>query len=168
MQNGETFDRFTERLEDFDVSYTLTTSDGIQDAIEDALKPPAIGVELPDERGQLPDAVETNPSPSDLRAAATGVTEVTLGIADYGSLVLPTTPEDVEPVSLFPEQHVGVLAEQDIVSGMADALAYLGDRFREADESAIVATGPSATADMGALVEGAHGPKTVHAIIVRS
>ncbi|MDG5775317.1 LUD domain-containing protein [Haloarculaceae archaeon H-GB2-1] len=161
-----TMDRFTERLADFDVSYTLTAPDDVAAAIEDVTTQPAIGVELPDGLGDLPESVETDPSPAELREASTGVTEARLGIADYGSLVLPTTADGVEPISLFPEHHVGVVSSEDVVPGMADALADLGECFRDASGSAVVATGPSATADMGALVKGAHGPKTVHAIIV--
>jgi L-lactate dehydrogenase complex protein LldG len=163
-----TLDRFTERLDDFDVSHTLTTPDGVPDAIEAVSDSPAVGVELPDSLGRLPDVVQTDPSPSDLRAAVPGVTHATLGIADYGSLLLPSTPAGAEPVSLYPDRHVAVLAEDDVVPGMTEALAHLGDRFRADGGDAIVATGPSATADMGALVKGAHGPKAVHAVVVQS
>ncbi|TKX83368.1 hypothetical protein EXE43_24625, partial [Halorubrum sp. SS5] len=31
----------------------------------------------------------------------------------------------------------------------------------------VFATGPSATADMGGLVHGAHGPKEVHVVLLR-
>jgi L-lactate dehydrogenase complex protein LldG len=163
-----TLDRFCERLDDFGVAHTLTSPDGVTGAIESILERPAVGVPLPDGHGRLPDAVTTDPSPSDLRAAATGVTPAALGIADYGSLVLPATPDGIEPVSLFADEHVGVLTADAVVPGMADALARLGDRFRDEGESAIVATGPSATADMGELVRGAHGPKAVHAVVVRT
>jgi L-lactate dehydrogenase complex protein LldG len=49
---------------------------------------------------------------------------------------------------------------------MRDLFAALGPRCREDGTDVIVATGPSATADMGALVTGAHGPKAVHAVLV--
>jgi L-lactate dehydrogenase complex protein LldG len=160
--------RFRDRLDDFDVSHTTVDPDGVSDAVEAVLEPPAIGVDLPEGRGELPPGVTTAWSPADLRGAATGVTPASLGIADYGSLVLPTTADGVEPVSLFADRHVAVGAVDDVVGGMASARARLGDRFRADRGSAIVATGPSATADMGALVQGAHGPKAVHAIIVRS
>jgi len=48
-----------------------------------------------------------------------GVTEAILGVADYGSLVIPTTRAGIEPVGLFADQHIAVLPEADIVSGMA-------------------------------------------------
>lgn len=95
------------------------------------------------------------------------MTEATLAIADYGSIVLPSTPEGVEPVSLFPERHVAVLDEADLVESMATAIDRLGERIRADGGSHIVATGPSATADMGALVQGAHGPEHVHVVVVR-
>lgn len=159
--------RFTERLDRLDVSHTTTDPAGVTDAVEAVLDPPAVGVALPDGLGDLPEAVETRPSPEDLRAARTGVTEATLAIADYGSIVLPSTPEGVEPVSLFPERHVAVLDEADLVESMATAIDRLGERIRADGGSHIVATGPSATADMGALVQGAHGPEHVHVVVVR-
>lgn len=161
-------DRFRDRLDDFDVSHTTVAPGGVSDAVRAVVEPPAVGVSLPEGRGELPSGVPTEWSPADLRGAATGVTPASLGIADYGSLVLPTTADGVEPVSLFAERHVAVVGADDVVGGMADALTHLGDRFRADRESVIVATGPSATADMGALVQGAHGPKAVHAIIVQS
>lgn len=164
--SATSFDRFTERLGEFGVSHTTVGPAGVTDAVAAVADAPVVGVSLPDGLGELPDSVVTDPSPSELRAAATGVTHATLGIADYGSLVLPVTADGVEPVSLFADTHVAVLDTANVVSGMADALAELGPAFREEGESAIVATGPSATADMGALVTGAHGPKAVHAVLV--
>jgi L-lactate dehydrogenase complex protein LldG len=49
---------------------------------------------------------------------------------------------------------------------MPEAFDWLGDEFRAKRDSVVLATGPSATADMGALVQGAHGPKTVDIILV--
>ena len=159
-------DRFTERLGEFGVSHTTVGPAGVADAVATVADTPAVGVPLPDGLGELPAGVVTDSSPTSLRAATTGVTHATLGIADYGSLVLPVTADGVEPVSLFADTHVAVLDTANVVSGMADALAELGPAFREGGASAIVATGPSATADMGALVTGAHGPKAVHAVLV--
>jgi L-lactate dehydrogenase complex protein LldG len=48
---------------------------------------------------------------------------------------------------------------------MGDAFAALDEELQDMRDSFILATGPSATADMGALVQGAHGPKEVEVII---
>ena len=61
-----------------------------------------------------------------------------------------------------------VLAASDIVPDMEDAFAVLGPIFRNEKTSLVLATGPSATADMGALVKGAHGPKRVHVVILEN
>ena len=95
------------------------------------------------------------------------MTAAGLGIADYGSVVLPSTPAGTEPVSLSPDRHVAVLRTDDVVPGMPEAFDSLAAEFRNGDHgSAILATGPSATADMGELVKGAHGPKDVHVVML--
>ncbi|EMA41143.1 LutC/YkgG family protein [Halobiforma nitratireducens] len=124
-----------------------------------------VGTPLPFSSASLPDWVDDEPTPETLETATTGVTAASLGIADYGSVVLPSTAEGSEPVSLFPELHVPVLRESDLVADMPTAIERLGPELR-AGRSAIVATGPSATADMGALVTGAHGPKDVHVVLL--
>ena len=163
-----TTEQFVDRLEDFGVSWTITAAAEVETEIEAVASTPAVGVDPSIEGVSLPESVDREVSPATVDAAATGVTGAVLGVADYGSIVVPTTKSGVEPVSLFADQHVAVIREADIVPGMGDALTELGGRFRDDDWSGIIATGPSATADMGALVKGAHGPKTVHVIIVQS
>jgi L-lactate dehydrogenase complex protein LldG len=157
---------FEASLDRLDVGWTHTTSDDLAGVLDDVATEPAVGTPLPFD-ASLPDWVNTTPTPADLDGAVTGITAAGLGIADYGSVVLPSTPEGTEPVSLFPELHVAVLRTGDVVAGMPEAFDYFGAEFREGDhDSAIIATGPSATADMGALVTGAHGPKEVHVVML--
>lgn len=158
-----TFEASLERLE---VDWTHTTREGLTDVLEEVATIPAVGTPLPFDVS-LPEWVNTAPTPHELDEATTGITAAGLGIADYGSVVLPSTPEGTEPVSLFPDLHVAVLRTEDVVPGMTDAFAYLGEQFRDGEHaSAIIATGPSATADMGELVKGAHGPKDVHVVML--
>ncbi len=104
---------------------------------------------------------------ADLRAAHTGITAASLGVAEYGSVALEANPAGTEPVSLFVDRHVVVLREADIVPDMPDAFDWLGPRARDESVDVVFATGPSATADMGGLVHGAHGPKEVHVVLLR-
>lgn len=134
-------------------------------AIAEACEGPTVAAPLPWPDVDLPEDAETSPTPAHLEAATTGVTAASGAIADYGSLVLRSTADGAEPASLFPDRHVVVLRAEDVVPDVATALAEYGDVFREEAASAIVATGPSATADMGALVTGAHGPKEVQVIL---
>lgn len=157
---------FEDSLERLEVDWTHTTREELADVLREVATEPAVGTPLPFDVS-LPDWVNTEPTPNELDEAKTGITAAGLGIADYGSVVLPSTPEGAEPVSLFPGLHVAVLRTADIVPGMAEAFGYLGEEFRDgAHSSAIIATGPSATADMGELVKGAHGPKDVHVVML--
>lgn len=160
------YDEFATRAEEYDITLTRVPTAGATDAIADAVEEPAVGTALPWEGVDLPDSVATDPTPADLDAAVTGVTAADFAIADYGSLALRPTYEGSEPVSLFPDLHVAVLRESDIVPDMEAAFEQLGERFRESGGSAVLATGPSATADMGELVQGAHGPKEVHVVVI--
>lgn len=138
----------------------------VSETVAEVIEKPAIGTAVPWGGVALPEEVETEPTVDDLDAAVTGVTPATLAVAEYGSLVLRMDEHGSEPVSLFNDVHVAILRRSDIVPDMQAAFEWFGEELRESRDSAILATGPSATADMGALVQGAHGPKRVEVIVV--
>jgi L-lactate dehydrogenase complex protein LldG len=102
-----------------------------------------------------------------LDQARTGVSAARLAIASYGSLVLDYDGAG-EAVSLLPTRHVAVVRATDVVPDMKAAFQRIGPLLRARPSSLVLATGPSATADMGALVRGAHGPETVHVLILET
>lgn len=138
----------------------------VADAVGDLLQPPAVGVPLDRDDCTLPDAVDVEPTPATLDAAVTGVTGAEAGVAAYGSIFLGADAAGTEPVSLFPERHVVVLDADDVVADLRALFDDLGPRFRAHAASGVLATGPSATADMGDLVLGAHGPAEVAVVLV--
>ncbi|QSG14834.1 LUD domain-containing protein [Halapricum desulfuricans] len=160
-----TSERFTTALDELDVGWRTTTAEALSETLT-AFPEPIVGAPLPFEGISLPNAITRADDPESVKAAASGVTAGTLGIADYGSVLIESTPPEAELVSLYADTHVAVVRESDIVDSMTAALESLGPRLREGRGNAIVATGPSATADMGALVEGVHGPGDVHVVIV--
>lgn len=162
---------FESRLAELDVSVTTVDPASFQELVEETVESPAVGVDLTDSFDETDlslseTSVSVDPTPVELQAAATGITGATCGVSDYGSLVLRMTDEASELVSLFVEQHVVVLREGDVVEEMETALDDLAADFSETRGSAVLATGPSATADMGALVRGAHGPREVHVLVL--
>jgi len=165
MSTG-TVTSFEQSLDRLGVTWTHTSPHALDDTLAAICTNPTIGVELQDTEVTLPSWVNTQPTPADLDAAATSITAAALGIASYGSVVLQGVPEGIEPVSVFGDHHVAILRADDIVPDMSDAFEWLGTAIRGGNESAIIATGPSATADMGALVKGAHGPKSVHVVML--
>ncbi|MDL5360758.1 LUD domain-containing protein [Halalkalicoccus sp. NIPERK01] len=160
-------DTFEGTLDGLAVETTRLAPEAFEDALEAVVDEPAVGTPLPMASVSLEGtSVVTDPTPRRLTEAVTGVTAASLGIADYGSVVLPSTPEGGEPVSLFCDHHVVVIDAADIVPDMPTAIGRMATTLADERESAIIATGPSATADMGALVRGAHGPKTVHVLVL--
>lgn len=152
-----------------DVPCERTTQKEFQDALSSHLRGRSVGVELDGSDVSLTGtAVEVDPTAAALKAATTGVTPVSFAIGDYGSIVIPESPAGNDLVSLFVDRHVAVVNERDIVPDMEAAFDRFGERFRERTQSGIIATGPSATADMGELVRGAHGPSEVHVLIVEA
>jgi L-lactate dehydrogenase complex protein LldG len=163
---SQTVDQFETEVKRYGVDVVHASQEDVTETIAERIEPPAVGVSLAGDGIDLPDGVTTDPTPTELDEAATGVTKASLGIASYGSIALRTDDAGSEPISLFTEHHVAVLEEADIVPDMPEAFDWLGDEFRAKRDSVVLATGPSATADMGALVQGAHGPKTVDIILV--
>ncbi|SDG22480.1 L-lactate dehydrogenase complex protein LldG [Halorubrum xinjiangense] len=166
---------FTRRLDDLGVAVSAGPPAECAAMVEAAAGDPAVGVSLgrsgpdalADSPATLPDRIETDPTTADLRRAHTGVTAASLGVAAYGSVALEADAAGTEPVSLFVDRHVVVLREADLVPDMPDAFDWLGPRARDESVDVVFATGPSATADMGGLVHGAHGPKEVHVVLLR-
>lgn len=162
-----TLERFETNLGRVRTDVTRTVPSAFEDTIADVIDEPAIGAPIPfDDVSLEATAVVCEPTPDQLREAACGVTAAALGVADYGSVVLEATPDGAELAGLFPDRHVVVIRERDVVPDMAAAFDVLGERFREGRDDAVIATGPSATADMGELVHGVHGPRETHAIVV--
>jgi L-lactate dehydrogenase complex protein LldG len=100
--------------------------------------------------------------------AAAGVTSACFAIADTGTLVLESTPEDVRLASTLPTRHFVLLDRSKIV---ADGLAAVEPlrRMHQRDSRNYIAyiTGPSRTADIErVLTIGVHGPKQLHILLV--
>jgi L-lactate dehydrogenase complex protein LldG len=158
---------FADALEGLGVEWTRTTAAAFPDAVADAVEAPVVGTPLPFDGVSLDDTdVTVPPTPAELETATTGVTPVSGGIAEYGTVVVESRPEGDEPVALYPERHVAVLRERDLVAGVDETTDALRERITADRESAVLATGVSATADMGATVEGIHGPREVHVIVL--
>lgn len=158
---------FEASLEGLTDSVARVEAAALGDALGDLVEPPAVGVPLPFE-GDVLDAagVATDWDASDLDAARTGVTPVGLGVADYGTVTVRSTEAGDELVAVYPDRHVAVVDAADVVPDMTAAFERLGEEFDAGQRTQILATGPSATADMGGLIQGVHGPSEIHVVVV--
>ena len=159
-------DTFASAAVDAGCDVTRTSADGFTTTLSTVVEAPAVGTPLPyTDTSYEGTPVDTAATPDGLRGARTGVTAARSAIADYGSLVLEASGAGEELVSIYPDRHVAVVAASDVVPDMPSAIDGIAEVARGTGD-AIIATGPSATADMGAVVTGVHGPQTVHVVIL--
>jgi L-lactate dehydrogenase complex protein LldG len=97
-----------------------------------------------------------------------GITTADYLVARTGSIVLNTRSAAGRRLSVLPPVHVIIAEEKQIVASLQQAFTLL--REKSVDWSyAVVITGPSRTSDIEKqLVLGAHGPKRLVVIILRS
>jgi len=94
-------------------------------------------------------------------AADAGVSGVDYLVAETGTVVLRTAPEQPRAVSLLPPLHVAVADRGQLLPDLFDLFARVGP-----PSCLTVITGPSKTGDIELrLVTGVHGPGEVHVII---
>jgi L-lactate dehydrogenase complex protein LldG len=92
-----------------------------------------------------------------------GVSRAVYGLADTGSVVLASSPEEPRASSLLPEVHVSLLTEDRILPGLAELFEAVGG---ELPSALAIVTGPSRSGDIEQqLVVGVHGPGEVHVVL---
>lgn len=107
------------------------------------------------------------------RAAATdevGLSHATAGVAETGTLVLASGPENPVTVNFLPENHVVVVRAADIVGPYEAAFDRVRRLFGKGamPRTVNMISGPSRTGDIGGrLVMGAHGPRRMCVVVVR-
>ena len=101
------------------------------------------------------------------READAAIVVAAAGIAETGSLVLPSGPQSPTSLNFLPDVHLVVLHRQDIVDYMEEAWTRLLDRASEPPRAVNVVTGPSRTADVEQTIQlGAHGPRRLHVLLL--
>jgi L-lactate utilization protein LutC len=106
-------------------------------------------------------------------AADLGISNVEHMIAETGSIVIATRPDEPRGLSLLPPVHIALAHPRQILPDLFD----LFDLFSPVADSAgpvlppaclSIITGPSKTGDIELkLVTGVHGPGEVHVILVQ-
>jgi L-lactate dehydrogenase complex protein LldG len=96
-----------------------------------------------------------------------GITGCFCAIAETGSLMLLSGPENVASTALLPETHIAVVPRSRIVADLEAAYALMRAERGELPRATNVISGPSRTGDIEqTIVLGAHGPYRVHVIVV--
>jgi L-lactate dehydrogenase complex protein LldG len=116
---------------------------------------------LQDLPGVIPHA-----SDQQLSTADAGVTTAFAGVASSGSVCVALGAPLAAAASLLMPLHIVLLDSARIVARPGDLFAAtcLGGQALQRD--IVFITGPSATADMGPLVRGVHGPHRLHILLL--
>jgi len=166
-------DLFAERVSDYQATVTFTTNARLSDAINVALvSRGSRSLVFPEgaprdwlthfegttviDKGQLELAI--------INQVDAVVTGCTAGIAETGTVVLNSEPNQGRRIiTLIPDHHVVIIREDQIVPDVPDVIEHLNPAHPQTWIS-----GPSATSDIElSRVEGVHGPRQLDVIIVR-
>ena len=165
---------FAERVAEYRATVHRTGADGVaalvasicaENGVERLGLPPdappewrPAGVELVEDDGL---------APAELDGLGGALTGCAVAIAETGSFVLDGGPgQGRRALSLVPDLHVCVVGEQQVVGLVPEAVARLEQPVREGRPLTFV-SGPSATSDIELdRVEGVHGPRILHVLLV--
>jgi L-lactate dehydrogenase complex protein LldG len=155
---------FAERVADYRAVVERCSVADLADVVAAAL-PAGASVVVPEGLGvEVAGAVvDTGLTAAELDTVHAVVTEATVGIAETGTIVLDHGPgQGRRAISLVPDLHVCIVRADQVVRDVPDAVAVLDPRRPQTWVS-----GPSATSDIELdRVEGVHGPRTLHVVVV--
>jgi L-lactate utilization protein LutC len=116
----------------------------------------------------LDDKFQLNKDSVSFSKYSCGITAADYLIARTGSIILTSLSAAGRRLSVLPPVHIVIAEEKQIVPSLAEAFRLL--KGKSFDWSyAVLITGPSRTSDIEKqLVLGAHGPKRLAVIILRS
>jgi L-lactate dehydrogenase complex protein LldG len=122
------------------------------------------------ERGLEVDVVDTL-APETQRdrffQADVGVSGVLYAVAETGTLVMASRPQDPRSLSLLPAVHIAVVDRRQLLADLFDLFADLEPDKTNLPACLSLITGPSKTGDIELkLVTGVHGPGEVHVLVI--
>ena len=90
------------------------------------------------------------------------------GIAETGTLMLPSGPERPTTINLLPETAIVVLRASHVLGALEDGLADVRATYGHTmPRTLMLITGPSRSSDVEQTQElGAHGPRRLHVLLV--
>ncbi len=91
------------------------------------------------------------------------------GVAETGTLVLASGPDNPTTLNFLPEHHIVVLDAADVAGDLETVLGRLRDAFGSGNlpRTVNLISGPSRSGDIDMkIILGAHGPRALHIIVV--
>jgi L-lactate dehydrogenase complex protein LldG len=89
------------------------------------------------------------------------------GVAETGTLVLASGPDNPVTLTFVPDTHVVVVEAQTIVGSYEEAVMRLLRELGQLPRTLNLVSAPSRTGDIGGkIVMGAHGPRRLAVVLV--
>lgn len=174
-------DRFAETTAEYQATVVETDPAGVAGAVTAALEAAGVrrlvapsgvepgwlsgaresGIEVLDDSDQL--------SANELDTIDAVLTAAAVGIASTGTIVLDHGPDQGRrALTLVPDLHVCVIREDQVLADVPEAVARLRVSVDDGRPLTWI-SGPSATSDIELdRVEGVHGPRNLHVVLVRA
>lgn len=98
-----------------------------------------------------------------------GVSHARGAVAESGTLVLASGPDNPVTITFLPEHHIVAVRAQDIGGSLEEAFAGIAATYGKGELPRTVnfVTGPSRSGDIEQkIIMGAHGPRALHVVIV--
>ena len=98
-----------------------------------------------------------------------GVSHAFGAVAESGTLVLVSGPENPSTVNFLPDNHIVIVAAKDVAGDYETVLTRVREVYSGAMPRTVnFITGPSRSADIEqTLLLGAHGPRRLHVVLVK-
>lgn len=106
--------------------------------------------------------------PSDGKQFA-GISHAFGGVAETGTVVMVSGPENPTTLSFLPEHHIIVLDAKDLAGNYEAVWERIREKYGAGNMPRTVnwISGPSRTADIEqVLLQGAHGPRGLHVLLI--
>lgn len=113
-------------------------------------------------------SIETAHGPSDGHDL-NAVSHAFAGVAESGTLIMTSGPENPSTLNFLPDNHVVVLSAGDLAGDYESVFDRLRSTYGKdrMPRTVNMITGPSRSADIGqTMLLGAHGPRKLHIVIV--
>lgn len=114
--------------------------------------------------------LEVTRGPSD-GAQLASVSYALAGVAESGTLVMMSGADNPTTLNFLPDHHLVVVDEKDIAGDYETIWDVVRERFGEKEMPRVVnwITGPSRSGDIEQThLLGAHGPRSLHVLVVRN
>jgi L-lactate dehydrogenase complex protein LldG len=162
---------FCERVADYRAHVVRTDASSVAEAVAGVAAGLRLCVPAGVPAAWVPPAVERvrddDLSPAELDALDGVLTGCTVAIAETGTIVLTSAPDEGRrAITLVPDLHVVVVLENRIVELVPEGLDAVAPLVRDEHRPVTFVSGPSATSDIELdRVEGVHGPRRLVVIV---